>query len=75
MLLSVLCDEVHAQTHSQPDALDTKDTSIRAIMLLQLSRLKPSVFMSLSAGRQRTQVRPPPPVSPCRDEVKERPHV
>lgn len=34
--------------HSQPDALDTKDTSIRAIMLLQLSRLKPSVFRSLS---------------------------
>lgn len=39
--------------HSQPDALDTKDTSIRAIMLLQLSRLKPSVFRSLSAGRHR----------------------
>lgn len=57
MLLSVLCDEVYVQTHSQPHALDTKDTSIRAIMLLQLSRLKPSVFMSLSAGRRRTQVR------------------
>lgn len=41
--------------HSQPDALDTKDTSIRAIMLLQLSRLKPSVFRSLSAGRHKAE--------------------
>lgn len=42
--------------HSQPEALDTKDTSIRAIMLLQLSRLKPSVFRSLSGGRRRQKV-------------------
>lgn len=41
--------------HSRPDALDTKDTSIRAIMLLQLSRLKPSVLMSLSTAGPQTK--------------------
>lgn len=58
--LSILhrpCHGSHRQ-HSQPDALDTKDTSIRAIMLLQLSRLKPSVFRSLSErNRQRNSCR------------------
>lgn len=37
-------------SRTQSQNTDTKDTSIRAIMLLQLSRLKPTVFRSLPGG-------------------------
>lgn len=41
------------------DVLDTKDTSMRAIMLRQLSKLKPSVFISLSVDRDKQEKQKP----------------